>query len=383
MDQAKAEKITLGLSLLAYKGISDTAPVVILKHIQEGLDILELSIGEHEIVWGPAFHITGFEIFTDALMFVVQNKMHPSEYTVVVRGTSPLSLSTLVFQDLWVNKQVFWDSGNAPLDAKISTGVYLGLHVIQQMRPSSKVPGDRNQILEFLSEITNKHEEKVTINVTGHSLGGTLAATFALWLHDKAPFIWPKKKPNIHLFSYAGLTAGNRVFARYSNEVMGDKCFRYYNPLDVAPHMFSKRSMQKVPDIYKPHNRMGVVRIFFNWIYRNVKYKNYTQTGISKIIHSEINKSKWFFTTQLDYQHTDAYANRLAELINEGKSGKEIIDGKSLIHALDLEGVTERFSKQHIKLILKKVLKKLKHFIQYIFEAPIFRIRIKLRKHKK
>lgn len=372
MDSSQKEKITLALSFIAYKGLEYSDPVAIARQIDDALEFIEPYIGKYEIVWGPADHKDGLEVFTDSLMFIVRNKEYPSEYTVVIRGTSPLSLATYIYQDYWINDLCYWDSGNPPVNAKISHGVYLGLHILQQLKPISKVPGNNKRILDFLKNIVNNSTEKITINITGHSLGGALAPTFALWLYDKSNFIWPERKPDIYTYAYAGFSAGNKLFAHYSNKIMKDKCFRYNNHLDVATYFFNKRSLGKIPLLYAPHNHMDIfVWIYYKWIYHKAIGRGYMQIETSIKIGSKVDKSKWLYWSQLGYQHTAAYLKRFVDIVNEEKKqagDDNLLDLEYLIKELNLEGITSDFCRNHIRFILKKIRRKFISCIKKIFK---------------
>lgn len=82
----------------------------------------------------------------------------------------------------FVDDQVDWEYGNPPSGAKISKGTSEGLTILQTMTPASGPVPDQT-LAEFLASQMANHSE-LQIDVVGHSLGGALAPTLALWLAE-------------------------------------------------------------------------------------------------------------------------------------------------------------------------------------------------------
>jgi hypothetical protein len=106
--------------------------------------------------------------------------------------------------------------------------------------PASQ-PG--STLKQFLSRY-GANAGKYDIYVTGHSKGGALSSTLALWLadtqgpqNDPAEQWDPQKHASLHCYSFAGPTAGNAEFAAHSDVALQD-CHRIWNPNDVVPHAF-------------------------------------------------------------------------------------------------------------------------------------------------
>jgi len=121
------------------------------------------------------------------------------------------------------------------------------------MKPSSTVPGGGSTLVEFLATITRN---PVQIAVVGHSLGGALAPTAALWLADTQGFLshWdPHRNATLSALPTAGPTAGNSAFAAYSGKKLGAGLTPYYNTLDVVPHAWQASMLAEIPGLYVPH----------------------------------------------------------------------------------------------------------------------------------
>ena len=106
-------------------------------------------------------------------------------------------------------------------------------------------PGPATSLMSFLLTQTSN---PMNLCVTGHSLGGCLAGTFALYLKDN-PSMWDASgKSNVSCITFAGPTAGNDAFASYSDtrfngapnppnwdSTLGTTCDAVRCSLDVAP----------------------------------------------------------------------------------------------------------------------------------------------------
>jgi len=337
MDLKQREKVTLALSFIAYTGFTDTEPEKVFDELKAVLKFFDPYIGKYHIVWGPAAHKLELEKFDDGLMFVVQDKENPEQYTVVIRGTNPVSLASWVFEDLWVREQSQWATGSAPEGAKISDSTRLALSILQDTRPSSGMPGEGTSILEFLSDAINNSSEKITVVVTGHSLGGAIAPTLALWLSDVAPGCWVQDKADIYAFTYAGPTAGNKEFAQYSDSILGEKCYRFANYYDVVTHAWNEDSLKQVDILYDPIP-LGVFDIIIDLACKSVEGKGYTQIEQKQAIGSQVVTFLDNFPEQMIYQHIGPYIIRLIKLISE--SNKDI-DVDELIGALEIKKLIE------------------------------------------
>lgn len=237
---------------------SQTGPdldLATFKAISTALDKAAGTIGAWKIAWGPSVvaQPLGAGVAMNT-MYVVQSEARPSQYVIAIAGTNPGSVLDWIIEDGLVAWQVPWIY--APLaapHARISLGTAIGLEILQSMKPAASVPGSGRTLVDFLATVTH---QPVQIAVTGHSLGGALAPTVALWLADTQGFLshWdPHKHATLSALPTAGPTAGNQPFAAYSGKKLGARLTPYYNKLDVVPHAWHRAMLEEIPYLYLPN----------------------------------------------------------------------------------------------------------------------------------
>lgn len=209
---------------------------------------------EWELVWGPGVFVFDGALFDDNLMYLVRNIKDPSRYVIGIRGTNPVGLKDWLIEDFEVTCMVPWKYAKPAekLKPKISKSTEIGISKLQEMVADVGVAGAGMSLLEFLQGDI-KDKEAVDICVTGHSLGGALAPTLALWLKDIQGDELPEDA-KISTVAFAGPSAGNNDFAKYSDQRFAEgECVRVANSLDVAPHAWNQKSLRKLFFLYKPH----------------------------------------------------------------------------------------------------------------------------------
>ena len=87
------------------------------------------------------------------MMFVVRNIEDPAKYVIVIRGTNPVSIPNWLLWDFQGKELKEWpygihEEGSFP---KVSESSYFGLMILQTLRPSAGIPGEKQSILEFLN----------------------------------------------------------------------------------------------------------------------------------------------------------------------------------------------------------------------------------------
>jgi hypothetical protein len=326
------KKITLGLALLAYEGgeqqLSREQMNQCLKQYQDWL-------GRLITVWGPAYHQTKKPVIPqfnrkpqlDSMAFMVQDQEHPGDYYLAIRGTNPGNLAEWIFQDFWVGDMIAWDKvpyeGNIPPTAApfpdipaISFGTNIALTILMNLRDKLS----EKKISAFLQDLTDLGDEpaqKINIFITGHSLGGVLASTFHLFLHEKwQSYVTTRNKPDFYSYAYAGPTAGNRQFAGHF-KLLGEFSKRFANNLDVAAKVWNPLDMQMLPELYR---QAGIVmpglinKLLDDIAIPAIQNKDYAQIGILQEIPSQIVPRFNHYLTQMVYQHLIPY---LYAFINE------------------------------------------------------------------
>jgi hypothetical protein len=286
-----------------------------LQAITTALNNAAGTIGTWNVVWGPAVVQQPIgPAYAMNTMYVAQSAATPSQYAIAIAGTNPKSILDWIIEDGFVAWQVPWVYAllEAP-GAKMALGTAIGLAILQNMKPSSDVPGGGSTLVDFLATIT---KNPVQIAVVGHSLGGALAPTVALWLADTQGFLspWdPHKNATLSSLPTAGPTAGNSAFATYSGKKLGARLTPYYNTLDVVPHAWQASMLQEIPSLYVPNiPDLPVVDSLVKLALQLSANGNYTTlpgltplAGTFKDVRGVLDIEK--FLREVAYQHTTAY----------------------------------------------------------------------------
>jgi hypothetical protein len=181
-------------------------------------------------------------------------------------------------------------------------------------------------LLAFLKGVVEQaDDEPVDVVVTGHSKGGGLASTLALWLADiqggdaAAEFRWDERRnATVRCFSFAGPTAGNQAFAEHSNDVIGTNCHRIVNPLDVVPRAWETAGLAAIPTLYDKARPIGLLNDLVAEIGEDVGRLGYTHVGNHvETLHAQEADTRRDFFLQLIHQHLTGYlrAMELDELV--------------------------------------------------------------------
>jgi hypothetical protein len=312
---AEKKKEMVILSFIAYQGFWETDPQKIKNLLVETLNlkILKPFIGEQELVWGPALY-KGDHFLDVAMMYTVRNKNTPSEYTVVVRGTNPLSIWSWLDENLKIEKQFPWETGTPPAGAKISEATHTALSVLQDLKPAESIPGTGIPINRFLQDIITGGEAK-TIYITGHSLGGCTAPTLALWLKDTLKAL---DEVGLYVYAYAGPSAGNDAFAEYSDSQLAGNCNRYACSYDIAPDWWNVKSLRELYTIYEPEIEPGDLgKYLIHAAINAAEGKRYTQIAVHRKVPGEVNTRINDYLDQAIYQHVFPYLYLAVEKGNE------------------------------------------------------------------
>lgn len=189
------------------------------------------------VVWGPAELTKDDEPYSR--MFVCM-RAQPNEYTVVIRGTDPLSWEAWWDEDFAIGKTEPFNqlAPHAPANALVSQGTFNGINDLLSLEDPRTGVG----VVPFL-----QGAKPQSLYVTGHSLGGTLTPPMFALLNDH--LYGGGHVTNMALWSFAGLTPGDAGFNSYFNG-LGNPAFpfRLHNTLDVAP--FCWWSLDGVRTIY-------------------------------------------------------------------------------------------------------------------------------------
>jgi len=174
-----------------------------------------------QVVWGPAVYTTPGALYQDNLMFVAQNQSDPTQIAIAVRGTNFVADLDWLMEDFDVRQTMTWPPGSnvsTPPGTMMSESTSLGLQILFAMNGATyqkRTPGPAMSLMSFLLTQTSS---PIELCVTGHSLGGCLASTLALYLMDNTPMWDTSGQSNVSCITFAAPTAGNAVFAAYSDK---------------------------------------------------------------------------------------------------------------------------------------------------------------------
>jgi hypothetical protein len=197
------------------------------------------------VVWGPAELRDGLGVSYSRAF--IARRADSAQYTVVIRGTNPLSWRSWMGEDFAIGRTVpfnaLWPTDTLPAAlvnaGRISQATYNGMTDLLELRDPRGLT-----IPEFL-----QGESIGSLYVTGHSLGGTLTPVMFAYLNQ---VLYDGAATNMAPFSFAGLTPGDSAFNRYLGTMIDPALpWRIYNTLDITPRMWA--SYYELENIYVPH----------------------------------------------------------------------------------------------------------------------------------
>jgi hypothetical protein len=220
--------LAMTLSTLAYVEENRIATKEqMISEINAGL--AEAGYTSWQVAWGPALNAD-----RSNLLYAARNS-ETGQLAVSIRGSDfsfwlnwieNLATLTLVPYDEFVP--------TAGKTAKIARGTAIGLRQLLGMR-------DETQSLEaFLTSAP----KGTSVLVTGHSLGGCLAAALAPCVAG-----WVGSPSAVSVYTIAAPSPGNGEFATYYNTLFTN-AFRFFNSLDVVPNAWA--SLGTVETYYPP-----------------------------------------------------------------------------------------------------------------------------------
>jgi triacylglycerol lipase len=327
MPSFTPEQTIFSLAMLAgladaYTGSVATIEPALTTDLNNHLTAMTTEIGSWEVVWGPAVYELPTSNRPDNTMYVARGNGQPGfpNLVVAIAGTNPYSLFDWLVEDLLVTPQIPWPSGKPfSLERRIALGTFIGLSALQTLKPGAAQPGAGTTLKEFLA---TQVSAPLSLAITGHSLGGALSPTVALWLHDVQKEWDPAGHASLSVLPAAGPTAGNQAFANYSDAQIGAEVTRLHNPLDIVPHAWTTSDLQQLPTLYAPAiPTSDLLNDLVDLAIDISKFGDYTQINLnapplpgSAVNTSQINPNASPFVnflSQAVYQHIEAYFDLL------------------------------------------------------------------------
>ena len=111
-------------------------------------------------------------------------------------------------------------------------------------------------LLTFLAQQVAASAEPLEVTVTGHSKGGALAQTVALWLKDSLLSADPAehwdggRRPRIICHAFAGPTPGNAAFADRIDRTLGADHHHLRNTNDLVTRGWQVSDLREIPTLY-------------------------------------------------------------------------------------------------------------------------------------
>lgn len=212
-------------------------------------------IGTWNRVWGPVVYVDPDSGTTINTMYIAQQK-GTNNYVVAIAGTDPSSKLDWGFEDFDAIITWGWPYCANPKDSssvRIGLPSLTGLGVLMTMVDSSLSLGAR----EYLGTQT-QNNGSINVWVTGHSLGGALSPTYALFLNDtKAKWVNSGGSANINVLAVAGASPGNVNFSSYYNNELGPNTYRVWNTMDLVPHGFQPDMLSQSFNLYNSNKKVG------------------------------------------------------------------------------------------------------------------------------
>jgi hypothetical protein len=320
------------LAFLPYLGAPLTGSDVSQKAgklVETSLEALQGPLGPWDLVWGPGI----LQVLPGSVpantMFVARHR-ETRELFISIAGTNPFSAYAWLAEDFDVDESRPWGYGDAPAGAATSKATLTGLRALQGMVPPPGLPGGNGTLAEFMVEQFDDETGPIDITVSGHSLGGALSPTLALWLRDIQEEWDPQSLATISVYAYAGPSPGNNDFAKYIDHRFGDRLKRIFNPLDVVTHAWKVSDLAELKALYTPDISRDVLWDravdFLIATTNGIQYRQIDPDAIA--LDGEVKQelvSRWFLPLvnlvgQVLYQHTLAYFELLGLAYPEKQS---------------------------------------------------------------
>lgn len=319
MAQYSTKQIQFALTTLANMDSGEeSVPEVIETKMKENLHKVFVDaavrdlIGTWELVWGPKIDIDILPVVGDFkpinTMYIAKSA-ESQDYMIGIAGTDSSSGFDWMVEDFWVWDTKTWPylASGSDTSPQISDGTNYGLNKLVTMTDGGKTAQ------QYLRETAGATSGS-TVSVGGHSLGGALAPSFALYLHDTAADWNSEGNASIDVLGVAGPTPGDDVFADYYNGRLGTSTDRVWNEHDIVPHAWEKDMLEEIPKLYEPvipwDIAVQAIADVALYISKNTPYTQLlsdTPASESTVVEIQADSTFKEFMFEACYQHVDGY----------------------------------------------------------------------------
>jgi triacylglycerol lipase len=340
----KGSRMTF-LSFLAYSDFWNCDLTSLQENVATDLLNYSTELDFSEISWGPVAHQENSKLPSDSLMYIVKDSID-SAYTLVIRGTNPVSISSWIFQDLMVSGLTPW--GRQSPTTK-SENAYISKATDNSLAIHKSLTCDGQSVLDWIITRINA-DGTIKLNVTGHSLGGLMSPTFANYLLDELSSRSLGGLIDCNVYALAGPTAGTSEYVKQLNFALNDKFVCYENYYDIATHVWAEKDMRDVlPGLYAEKGiHLGKYEeMALKYLTEQIHSLGYTKLPNVHTIKSDVIPFSIFndYILQAIYQHVFPYLiwamtppsmkviERILEIILHMIDGSEIVtsDGRKIL----------------------------------------------------
>ncbi|MFA8450161.1 MAG: hypothetical protein ACEPOW_05675 [Bacteroidales bacterium] len=226
------------------------------KHPDYIFDSLNIALNDKSYItkgeWGLAWY--NFNTKKSLLAFIAYNKQQPGTYALCIRGTNFASVYNF-FYDIDIYRQADWIFGKSLPDSKIINGSMIAFNAILDTKGQEFYPNTGDiSLTDYIKQIFNEKQNPQGVQrfyVTGHSLGGGLAALFADYILEDVVNIENNYNKSLYsgIYTFASPAIGNEEFAqsfenlldRHRTPAPGKTQInfkRYYVTNDVIPYLY-------------------------------------------------------------------------------------------------------------------------------------------------
>ena len=176
-------------------------------------------------------------------------------------------------------------------------------------------------LLSFLKAQAAEGADALEVVVTGHSKGGALAPTVALWLvetldsRDPEERWDPRQRAQVSCHAFAGPTPGNAAFAERIDRRLGKQHHHVRNMNDLVTRAWQVDDLAGIPSLYRGRDA-GVTSLVPD-IIAAVEELNYRHAQAGVVTFAGGLDPARPFAAELIHQHLEAYLEAL-KLSDEG-----------------------------------------------------------------